>query len=113
MFKTDSSDISEAGVQQLDNLASYLQYAPQLGVELQGHADPRGSDAHNDLLSIKRASAVRDALVKRGVNLERIEYHGYGSRKSTAKANDLAGYAKDRKVDISIQQPMSAVVYSH
>ena len=64
----------------LQGLIEILQVNPNITVELGSHTDCRGSDASNDILSQKRAQAVCDYLVIRGIDPLRLTAKGYGER---------------------------------
>ena len=55
-----------------------MQRRPELRVEISSHTDSRASDAFNLELSNRRAKAVVDYLVSRGIRRSRLEYRGYG-----------------------------------
>lgn len=64
----------------LQGLVEILQVNPHITVELGSHTDNRGSEASNDILSQKRAQAVCDYLVIRGIDPMRLTAKGYGER---------------------------------
>lgn len=64
----------------LQGLIEILQINPNITIELGSHTDCRGSDASNDILSQKRAQAVCDYLVVRGIDPLRLTAKGYGER---------------------------------
>lgn len=64
----------------LQGLVEILQVNPNITVELGSHTDNRGSEASNDILSQKRAQAVCDYLVIRGIDPMRLTAKGYGER---------------------------------
>lgn len=66
----------------LQGLIEILQINPNITIELGSHTDCRGSDASNDILSQKRAQAVCDYLVVRGIDPMRLTAKGYGERVS-------------------------------
>ncbi len=103
MFRTGSSDLEPAAGERLDRLAGALRDNPDLGVRLDGHADPRGEADFNRGLSEERSNAVRDGLVERGVEPSRIEVFGHGADHATGVEGDLDGYALDRRVEIRLK----------
>lgn len=64
----------------LQGLIEILQVNPNITIELGSHTDLRGSEASNDMLSQKRAQAVCDYLVIRGIDPLRLTAKGYGER---------------------------------
>lgn len=72
----------------LDDLVKRFKDNPNLKVELRSHCDCRGSDAFNDDLSQKRANAVVEYLVAKGVNRSMFISKGYGERKLVNRCKD-------------------------
>jgi outer membrane protein OmpA-like peptidoglycan-associated protein len=103
MFRTGSSDLEPAAGERLDRLARALRDNQDLGVRLDGHADPRGEADFNRGLSEDRSNAVRDGLVERGIEPSRIEVFGHGAEHATGAEGDLDGYALDRRVEIRLE----------
>lgn len=110
LFATGTDTLNELDKQRIKALAEHLHSNPELTVSLDGHADPRGTDEYNNVLSQERAKAIKDALEKLGVASERIRYSGHGNRYSTAGKGNEEAYQLERRVDITIEQP--AAVYS-
>jgi len=100
-FKTNSAEILPQVYPSLDKTADILSRYPQTIIEVGGHADPRGADDYNLALSLKRADAVCDYLVARGVDPARLRSVGYGETQLKSGGNpDL--FAQDRRVEIKI-----------
>jgi outer membrane protein OmpA-like peptidoglycan-associated protein len=77
-FDLDSYVLRPESHLELDTLASYLKDHPTMKIELQGHTDSQGDDAHNLELSKNRAKAVMDYLVSKGIAKERLTSKGFG-----------------------------------
>jgi outer membrane protein OmpA-like peptidoglycan-associated protein len=77
-------------------------------VRIEGHTDSRGKPERNKELSQLRAAAVRDYLVKRGVQPERLESVGLGPDQPIADNRTLAGRAANRRVDFVIVERAAA-----
>ncbi len=92
---------SESGIQML---CDFLQRNPDLKVELAGHTDNVGSETYNQKLSTERAIAVRDALIKKGVNAERLTAKGYGSTKPLAPNDSEENKAKNRRTELIVME---------
>lgn len=102
MFPTGDDVLSQEDVQRINTLATYLKDNPQLSIRLDGHADPRGTDEYNNLLSQERALSVANAFAERGVTADRITWFAHGSSLSSAYDGDLEAYALERKVKIEV-----------
>lgn len=74
-------------------------------VRVEGHTDNKGDAAKNLELSKKRAGAVRDWLVKDGVDAARLDAEGYGDTKPIAPNTTDKGRAENRRVDFVITDP--------
>lgn len=74
-------------------------------VQVVGHTDSSGSDAINNPLSLARAQAVRDYLSSRGVDVQRMQVDGRGSREPVADNATESGRAKNRRVEIFLREP--------
>ncbi len=68
-------------------------------VEISGHTDNVGSRKSNIELSIRRANAVKDWLVKRGIEPERIQTKGYGPDRPVAPNNSEENKRKNRRIE--------------
>jgi len=71
-------------------------------VEIGGHTDSDGTEEHNQLLSERRAGSVRQFLIKRGIDPERIFWHGYGETSPIADNITPAGKRLNRRTEIKI-----------
>lgn len=77
-FEYDSSDISDSWRQVLDGHAQWINNNARVMVQIQGHCDERGTEEYNVALGQKRADAVREYLVERGVDANRLSTISYG-----------------------------------
>ena len=102
LFATGEDALTELDIQRVEKLANYLKSHPNLLVNLDGHTDIRGSDEYNNVLSLERAKAVKQALIEQGIEDTRITHKGFGSEFAEAEKGDKDGYAKDRKVIIEL-----------
>ncbi len=69
-------------------------------ITLQGHTDPRASDAYNLELGFKRSRAVRNYLMRQGIASERMTVRSLGETQRAASGNQVTDYARDRRVEI-------------
>ncbi|GAA5446040.1 peptidoglycan-associated lipoprotein [Microbulbifer sp. NBRC 101763] len=107
LFTTGEDELQEGQLQQLGAMADFLKRHPHLQIQLEGHADPRGSDGYNNVLSDQRALSVEQALVSLGIDASRINRRAMGSTYSQATRGDVDAYAMERRVDIRFSMPES------
>jgi outer membrane protein OmpA-like peptidoglycan-associated protein len=110
LFRTNGSELSLDVASRLEDLGKLLAAHPQMDVQLHGFADPRGNAEKNLELSLARASAVRDALMKGGAAPEQVQLSAHGEDLSTAPTGDLEAYAWERRVSLSIRPSTPAAV---
>lgn len=101
-FAVDSSTISPQMRDVLDRVAQSMIQYPNSLIDVMGHTDSTGSDAYNLDLSRRRAEAVTNFLVSRGVARSRIESIGYGEQYPIADNTTEEGRARNRRVEIRI-----------
>lgn len=102
-FETDKAIIKPESYGLLRDVAKILKEHPEIKlVEVQGHTDNKGGKAYNMKLSQKRAEAVRDFLIKEGIELDRLTAKGFGPTKPVADNKTEEGRAKNRRVEFVI-----------
>ena len=102
LFKTGLSELDDAGELRIERLAELLADLDGIAIQVAGHADSRGGEDYNAQLSAERAAVVRDALIRAGVDSERISTAALGEDHALAEEGDLDGYALERRVDIRL-----------
>jgi len=103
-FETGSAVIRAGSFKMLDEIFQSAVVAEGLKIGVFGHTDNNGSDDVNGPLSEKRATAVRDYLVRRGLKEDRIETRGFGSTKPVADNATENGRSRNRRVEIVLGQ---------
>ena len=100
LFDTNKSQLKSGGRRSIEKLAAFLLQYPKRVARVEGFTDNVGTDATNQELSDRRATAVRGALTSMGVPSERITMRGYGSAYPVA-SNDSAGSRQlNRRVEV-------------
>ena len=112
-FETGKSDIQPMLGPILDRFAQTLQSNPVTTVQVVGHTDSTGSDAINDPLSVRRATAVRDYLAARGVSSNRVAIDGRGSRQPVGDNSSISGRAMNRRVEIFVAEAVASAPTSN
>ena len=101
LFDTSKRDIKSPSFPVLDEAVDVLEKDPDLKLQIQGHTDSRGKSKYNQRLSEKRAEAVMDYMVKKGIARERLSFIGYGSTRPVASNLTPEGQAKNRRVELN------------
>lgn len=102
LFESNRAVLLPSSYNELDAFASYLVKNPQLSIEIGGHTDNTGSEEQNKILSEKRANAVADYLIAKGVDLLRVTFKGYGSTKPIANNSSDEGKKQNRRVEFTV-----------
>ncbi|WP_330925683.1 OmpA family protein [Candidatus Sororendozoicomonas aggregata] len=103
-FGFDSSKLTDRDYKALDVQAAYLnsEGAMDKRVVIQGHTDERGTRTYNLALGERRANAVKNYLVAKGVDTSRIEVISFGFEKPLDVAHNAAAWAKNRRAVILV-----------
>jgi outer membrane protein OmpA-like peptidoglycan-associated protein len=111
LFDFDKADLKAAAVDSLTKVAAVLKSMPNSPTTIDGHTDGKGQADYNQKLSERRASSVRDWLVKEGgVPASQMTARGFGMTKPIAPntkpdgSDDPDGRQKNRRVDIRVKK---------
>lgn len=100
VFDPESANLQSGSERVLDEVAEFLVEQDAGPLRIEGHTDALGTEYYNLELSRDRADAVRDALVSRGVDPDRILIDGYGEAYPVASNDTDAGRQLNRRVEI-------------
>jgi OOP family OmpA-OmpF porin len=98
-FRTGSADLTEDSYAQLDKVVEALVKYPDRRFEIAGHTDNAATDRVNLKLSLDRANSVRDYLLKKGVDAQRLVAKGYGSSRPKADNKTAEGRTLNRRIE--------------
>ncbi|RLP25391.1 OmpA family protein [Mesorhizobium sp. YM1C-6-2] len=101
-FDIDRDAIKPSFRQTLNSVAIVLNRYQQTVVDVYGHTDSTGSDAHNMDLSQRRALSVANYLSQQGVDSRRFAVTGFGSTRPIATNGTAEGRALNRRVEIQL-----------
>lgn len=96
-FNLNSAEIAPQYVNQMEQVALFMQQNPQVTVMVRGHTDATGETAYNQALSEQRAGAVRRFLVSRGVPAGRLKADGRGE--TTLLVGEQPDSPRNRRVE--------------
>ena len=112
-FRSGSAVLTESSNQALLSLLAELKADSWLRITIEGHTDSIGSYTVNLELSRRRAQAIVDWLVARGVDASRFKIIGYGSSRPIADNHTPQGRALNRRVEIvkvTIKTPVAVLL---
>ncbi|MEJ5287479.1 MAG: Outer membrane lipoprotein omp16 precursor [Candidatus Kapaibacterium sp.] len=99
-FDFDKYDLKPESFLELDRVVKILNENPNFNIHIEGHTDSIGTEEYNLQLSRKRAEAVRNYLVSKGIARERITIFGFGASMPVATNETEEGRALNRRVEI-------------
>lgn len=102
LFAVNKADLSKDAKAELAEFAQQMSDLPDTDITIYGHTDNTGSASVNERLSLKRAKAVADFLVKNGIAEDRIVYEGHSFNEPIASNDTPEGQAQNRRVEIFI-----------
>ena len=98
-FDIDKASIKPESMGTLNMIVQVMKDNPDVKFEVDGHTDNTGTAAHNLTLSQQRADAVKDQLIKMGIDASRLTSKGFGDSKPISDNNTLEGKANNRRVE--------------
>jgi peptidoglycan-associated lipoprotein len=96
-FESDATELSPQSVATLEKQAQWLATYSQYTFTIEGHADERGTREYNIALGAKRAQTVRDYLISRGIQAQRMRTISYGKERPVAVCNDISCWSQNRR----------------
>ena len=96
-FETDSTALTAQSQATLDRQVQWLSQYPQYAFTIEGHADERGTREYNLALGARRATAVRDYMIARGIPANRMRTVSYGKERPVAVCDDISCWSQNRR----------------
>jgi outer membrane protein OmpA-like peptidoglycan-associated protein/Mg-chelatase subunit ChlD len=104
-FETNKATLTAESRSAIDHVVRLMKVFTNMTIELRGHTDnvnKTNDPEYNNKLSQKRAEAVRDAIVKAGIDAKRVTAKGYGDTMPIAPNTDEEGRAKNRRTEFIV-----------
>lgn len=101
-FDVNQYDLKPASAAELDNLVKLLTENPSVKIRIEGHTDNTGVASDNLTLSVKRAEAVVEYLINKGIGASRLSYKGYGATRPIADNATEEGKARNRRTEMKV-----------
>lgn len=103
-FQFDDAQVRDSSLPVLNDLLNLMRNKPGLIIEIAGHTDNIGSKAINNAVSQRRAQAVKNWLVKNGIDASRLIARGYGEQIPLATNDDeFEGRELNRRIEIIVR----------
>jgi len=101
-YESDSWQLKQESISELNNLVSLLKENKSLIMEIGGYTDSTGSEQYNLTLSEKRALSVVRFLINNGITSERLKYKGYGNKSPLGDNVTIEGRKMNRRTEAKI-----------
>ncbi len=98
LFATGKSTITSSDHETLQKVVDFMNQYPHAKITVEGYTDSRGSPVLNRRLSLSRAKAVRETLIKMGADGARLDAKGFGAAHPIASNATEEGRAMNRRV---------------
>jgi len=97
LFEVDQSNLTTFGQSTLDGQSGWLNNNVEYTALIEGHADEQGTRQYNLALGARRANAVREYLISKGVPSNRLKVVSYGKERPLEICSEESCYAKNRR----------------
>jgi len=101
-FDVDKYELKQESLTELMEIVKFLQANYSVKIEISGHTDNSGSASHNQELSLQRAAAVAEFLVKQGIDPKRLSQKGYGAQRPLQPNNTEENRQLNRRIEFRI-----------
>ncbi|MBL0103582.1 MAG: OmpA family protein [Bacteroidetes bacterium] len=103
-FETGKDVIKQVSFSRLDTVVSIMKTYPSTSWSIEGHTDNVGKADKNLELSKRRAAAVKQYFISKGIDASRLSSEGFGDAKPAADNKTAAGRATNRRVEIKLNE---------
>jgi peptidoglycan-associated lipoprotein len=105
LFDFDSSVIKGSEKPKVAAVADYLKANSPKAVKVEGNCDERGTEEYNRALGERRALAVREELIRLGIDMTRVDTISYGKDKPAVQGHDESAWRQNRRDDFIVLSP--------
>src|SRR5215471_487862 len=104
-FDFDSSVVRNSEKSKVAAVADYLKANTQDAVEVEGHCDERGTEEYNRALGERRALALREELVRLGIDPMKIDTTSYGKDRPVSTGHNESAWKQNRRGEFLLETP--------
>jgi outer membrane protein OmpA-like peptidoglycan-associated protein len=109
LFDTGQAQLKTGATRPIEQIAAFLQENPERSVQVEGFTDSQGTDEYNQQLSQRRADAVAQAIIQRGIDSQRVRALGYGEEFPKASNTSAGSRQLNRRVEIVVSNGDAAI----
>jgi outer membrane protein OmpA-like peptidoglycan-associated protein len=109
LFDTGKAELKGGAQRSIEQIAAFLQENPERRVQIEGFTDAQGSNEYNQELSQKRADSVAMAIIRRGIDAQRVRALGYGEEFPVASNESAGSRQLNRRVEIIVSNTDAAI----
>jgi outer membrane protein OmpA-like peptidoglycan-associated protein len=112
-FDYDKAILKQSEIPKVERVASGMKGRAGKALRIEGHCDERGTEEYNRSLGERRALAVRESLIRAGMDANLIDTISFGEDRPADPGHDQAAYAKNRRGEFILIEPPSATTTSN
>jgi outer membrane protein OmpA-like peptidoglycan-associated protein len=112
-FEYDKAILKQSEIPKVERVASGMKGRAGKALRIEGHCDERGTEEYNRSLGERRALAVRESLIRAGMDANLIDTISFGEDRPADPGHDQAAYAKNRRGEFILIEPPSATTTSN
>lgn len=96
-FEYDSSILKASELANIEAVAGQLKSNPAIAIKVRGHCDERGTEEYNRSLGERRALALREELIRLGIDPARVDTVSFGEDKPVANSHNEVAWKQNRR----------------
>ena len=104
-FDFDKATVKSSETHKLDSIASRMKGMKGKALRIEGHADERGTEEYNRSLGDRRALALREYLVRAGIDYQMIDTISFGEDRPAVPGHNEAAWSKNRRGEFIVIEP--------